>query len=384
MAKIISIPISGKVGLQVDMPGRFGQVRRAWVIPSNPNTASQLAVRSRLTTCIAAFEALTRAQQDAWVNAAKTMSTRSRLGMSGPMTGLQLYTKLNTTLLAFGQEAIDTPPGTVVLGAVAPQNLVAAYNGGNPTLKLTCPTSPGENTVLRASAPVTTATRRTPRDGHPRHLPGAGAGQRGHHVALHREVRRSRCGRADLRQRAAHGQRLPEREVGVSRRGSGCLSAAPGALNCHQMVTYLDHAGHKLKRSYRHHLMKIQKPKSEYEKGKLRLALAARYPATPLGRYRVDIYRSRLWLVRSRCPRAPQQPEGLTREQAFYEATTNAVAVVGTVAANLPPPYGTVFKGVVVGCGILMAVWLTNLEKRLKGQINGSAKVDRAPAEGKG
>jgi hypothetical protein len=162
MAKIISIPISGKVGLQVDMPGRFGQVRRAWVIPSNPNTASQLAVRSRLTTCIAAFEALTRAKQDAWVNAAKTMATRSRLGMSGAMTGLQLYTKLNTTLLAFGQEAIDTPPGTVVLGAVAPQNLVAAYNAGNPTLKLTCPTSPGENTVLRASAPVTTATRRTP------------------------------------------------------------------------------------------------------------------------------------------------------------------------------------------------------------------------------
>ena len=64
--------------------------------------------------------------------------------------------------------------------------------------------------------------------------------------------------------------------------------------------------------------------------------------------------------------------------------TTNAVAIVGAVASNLPPPYGTVFKGVVVGCGILMAVWLTNLEKRLKGQINGSAKVDRAGAEGKG
>jgi hypothetical protein len=76
--------------------------------------------------------------------------------------------------------------------------------------------------------------------------------------------------------------------------------------------------------------------------------------------------------------------KGLTREQALYAATTNAVAVVGAVASNLPPPYGTVFKGVVVGCGILMAVWLTNLEKRLKGQINGSAKVVQPPAEGKG
>lgn len=162
MAKIINIPISGKVGLQVDMPGRYGQVRRAWVIPSNPNTTAQMAVRARLTTAIAGYEALTQAQQNAWINAAKNMSTRSRLGMSGAMTGLQLYTKLNTTLAMLGEDPIDTPPGTVIFGAIAPQNLVPAYNGGNPTLKLTCPTSPGENTVLRASAPVTTATRRTP------------------------------------------------------------------------------------------------------------------------------------------------------------------------------------------------------------------------------
>ena len=58
--------------------------------------------------------------------------------------------------------------------------------------------------------------------------------------------------------------------------------------------------------------------------------------------------------------------KGVQREADFYEATTNAVALVGQVASNLPPPYGTVFKGVVVGCGILMGVWLTNLEKRIK------------------
>ena len=75
-------------------------------------------------------------------------------------------------------------------------------------------------------------------------------------------------------------------------------------------------------------------------------------------------------------------PQALEHERDFYQATTNAVALVGEVASNLPPPYGTVFKGVVVGCGILMAVWLTNLEKRLKGQINGSAKVDRAGKDG--
>lgn len=153
MAKIINIPISGKVGLNVDMPGRYGQVRRNWVIPSNPETAAQLAVRSRLATCISGFKSLTQAQQDTWNSAARAQSTRSRLGTNGPMTGLQLYTKLNSTLLMLGQEAITAPPGVTVLGDPAPQGLVITNTGGTIALKLTCPTSPGENTIIRGAEP---------------------------------------------------------------------------------------------------------------------------------------------------------------------------------------------------------------------------------------
>ena len=162
MAKILTIPISGKVGLNVDMPGRYGQVRRNWVIPSNPATASQVGVRSRLAACISAFSALSGAQQDAWTVAAAHQNTRSRLGQSGPMTGLQLFCKLNTTLRMLGQDPIDTPPGTTVLGEAAPQNVVITNTGGTIAIKLTCPTSPGTNTVLRAAAPVSSMVRRTP------------------------------------------------------------------------------------------------------------------------------------------------------------------------------------------------------------------------------
>ena len=162
MAKIINIPISGKVGLNVDMPGRYGQVRRNWVIPSNPQTAAQLAVRQRLQTAISGFLALTQEQQNAWNIAAANQSTRSRLGTSGPMTGLQLYVKLNTTLAMLGAEALETPPGLTVLGAAAPQALVITNQSDVIAIKLTCPTSPGENTILRACAPVTSAVRATP------------------------------------------------------------------------------------------------------------------------------------------------------------------------------------------------------------------------------
>jgi hypothetical protein len=162
MAKIINIPISGKVGLEVDMPGRYGQVRRSWVIPANPNTAGQNAVRARLTECIGAFKALTQNQQNQWNLAAHSQMSRSRLGMSGPLTGLQLYTKLNTTLLLLGQERIDVPPGTTVLGISTPQALNITNTAGVIALKLTVPASPGENTIVRASAPVSSAVRRVP------------------------------------------------------------------------------------------------------------------------------------------------------------------------------------------------------------------------------
>jgi hypothetical protein len=162
MAKIISLPISGKVGLTVDMPGRYGQIRRAWVVPSNPETQSQLAVRARLMSAVSGFRALTEAKQNQWNAAAAQQFSKSRLGTNGPLTGMQLYVKLNTTLAMFGEEPIDEPPGLTVLGLPAPQNLVITNTGGTIAMTLTCPSSPGENTVVRASAGVSSAVRRPP------------------------------------------------------------------------------------------------------------------------------------------------------------------------------------------------------------------------------
>lgn len=162
MAKIISLPISGKVGLTVDMPGRFGQVRRAWVVPSNPETARQLAVRAAFTACVNGFRALTQAKQDAWNAAARNQSSKSRLGTNGALTGLMLYVKLNSTLSLLGQEAIDTPPGLTIIGEPAPQNLVIGNVAGVFSMALTCPTQPSESTILRCSGCVSSAIRRTP------------------------------------------------------------------------------------------------------------------------------------------------------------------------------------------------------------------------------
>ena len=49
---------------------------------------------------------------------------------------------------------MDAPPAQPQFPDLAPQNLVITNTAGVITLKLTCPTNPGENTIIRASAPV--------------------------------------------------------------------------------------------------------------------------------------------------------------------------------------------------------------------------------------
>jgi len=162
LMKIIDVPQTGKLGLIVAFQSRYGLVRRTRVIPSQPNSYKQMEVRSRLTLAASAFDLLTEAQQDAWNAAAALYRTKATLGQSGPLTGLQLFVRLNTNLAQFGQDPVTTPPAYPEFTSVAPQNLVITNTADVIAIKLTCPTSPGENTVLRAGAPQHSGVRRAP------------------------------------------------------------------------------------------------------------------------------------------------------------------------------------------------------------------------------
>ena len=152
--KILDIPQSGKRGLYVSQGGRYGQISRAFVIPSNPRTASQTSVRAILTRVAAAWRGLQEAQRAAWTAAASGVNSTSRLGQSGPLTGQQLFNKINCTLAQFGQDQVQVPPARPQFPSLAPQNLVIANASGAITLKLTCPASPGQSTIVRGSKPV--------------------------------------------------------------------------------------------------------------------------------------------------------------------------------------------------------------------------------------
>jgi hypothetical protein len=152
--KILDIPQSGKRGLNVSQASAFGQMSRTLAIPSNPRSASQMSVRKILSKVSAAWRALQEIQRAAWIAAAKDAKSGSRLGQSGSLSGFLLFTKINCTLAQFGQAQLDTPPERPQFLDLAPANLVITNTGGAITLRLTCPTDPGDNTIVRASKPM--------------------------------------------------------------------------------------------------------------------------------------------------------------------------------------------------------------------------------------
>lgn len=152
--KILDIAQSGKRGLNVSQDGAFGQVSRAFAIPSNPRTAAQMAVRNHLSQVSARWRALQEPQRAAWVAAAKEVKSNTRLGQNGALSGFLMFTKINCALLQYGRDQVDVPPAPPQFAALAPQNLVITNTSGTVALKLTCPTSPGQNTIVRASAPL--------------------------------------------------------------------------------------------------------------------------------------------------------------------------------------------------------------------------------------
>ena len=157
--KIQDIPQTGKFGRSVTWPGRNGLIRRILVTPANPRTDRQLEVRDLLSQQARRFDALTDAQQDAWNVAAAGYQSRPTLGQSGPLTGLQLFIRVNCKLGLLGLVPVDVPPAAPQFPNLAPQSLVITNTGGVVAVKLACPTEPGDNTVLRASPPQNSAVR---------------------------------------------------------------------------------------------------------------------------------------------------------------------------------------------------------------------------------
>jgi len=158
--KVQDVPQLGKLGLTVTWPGRNGLIRRILAIPANPRTTAQLNIRQHLASQAAAYDQLTDAQQEAWIAAAAQMQSKATLGQSGPLTGLQLFTKVNCALLAINAAPVSAPPPKPLLEILPIDALEITNAAGVITLRLHTTATPPDGTMLRACAPQNSGTRR--------------------------------------------------------------------------------------------------------------------------------------------------------------------------------------------------------------------------------
>ena len=88
------------------------------------------------------------------------MQTKPTLGQSGPLTGLQLFTKVNCALLAIGGTPVTAPPARPQLQILPIDALEITNAAGVITLSLHTTDSPPDGTMLRGCAPQNSGSRR--------------------------------------------------------------------------------------------------------------------------------------------------------------------------------------------------------------------------------
>ena len=151
--KILDIPQSGKRGLTVSLKSRNGLVSRSLARPTDPRTDAQLRLRGLLGTVATHWSRLTQEQRDAWAAEASRHQSRPRLGQSGPLTGFQLYLKINCARLVIGEQEVPMPPPPPNFPELPVSGLTITNAGGGITLKLMTTDSLPEGTMLWGAAP---------------------------------------------------------------------------------------------------------------------------------------------------------------------------------------------------------------------------------------
>ena len=112
--KIQSIPKSGRQGDVVFVKGRYGNVVRTFVPPSNPRTADQQAHRRNILAVSRRWRTLSLEQRGTWrVLAANTYFVNDE-GKRVRLNCFKLFVSLNTRRADLGLPQLDVAPAEPV------------------------------------------------------------------------------------------------------------------------------------------------------------------------------------------------------------------------------------------------------------------------------
>jgi hypothetical protein len=136
----------------VAMPDPNGRtLARQFVVPANPNTTAQQAIRSYFTSISEAYQTLSQAEVEAWQAAAAEINRTGRLGLSYKMTWTQLFQSVNSYRLQAGEVITLTVPSTA--GATVPATVASVTSDdGDPeqqvVITITEPATPTAGSFL--------------------------------------------------------------------------------------------------------------------------------------------------------------------------------------------------------------------------------------------
>jgi hypothetical protein len=102
--------VNGKVDDKVYYRGRWGNVVRAWVNPTNTITPERTAVRNLFASLMSLFNSLTPDMQDDWNNFAAYLIKHNRLAQPYIPTGLQIFIERNMNLSRCSLPLLLLPP----------------------------------------------------------------------------------------------------------------------------------------------------------------------------------------------------------------------------------------------------------------------------------
>jgi len=108
---VIVDQLAGSMGGLTASRNQYGGYFRQRVVPVNPNTPFQQAIKQAASECANAyFNVLTDAQRSAWETYAANTSLTGKDGNSLTVKGPQMYNRTNVAAIAVGLPRIDSAP----------------------------------------------------------------------------------------------------------------------------------------------------------------------------------------------------------------------------------------------------------------------------------
>lgn len=115
----------------VNMPTAGRNLLRGYVVPANPRTAPQEAIRANLTLASEAASAITTTQKNGWKSLAANITRNGRLSLDYTLSWIQAYNMVNILRLNDAQAQVATapaweskPPATSVTVGISTTNVV--------------------------------------------------------------------------------------------------------------------------------------------------------------------------------------------------------------------------------------------------------------------